>query len=228
MAITIADLILFNNVESTDLVQGAVALPYYKPLAYMANVTYSNGYQVYNAGNNGVGTQVLIRKYGKGNATHVKANTAGGAFRYNHQNTADELIAIPLDDVIKQSEEVFEAVELARISATGARKGEIVINNVIELSQELISAGLVAAAQTSPNVIPTTSTTILDDFLDAMALLDYRPTVAVVSQIQYTNLLKLVTSGEFIPAIKFDTIKTGLIGQFLGVDIYLDEDLDEQ
>lgn len=224
MAITIADLILFNNVESTDLMQGAIQLPYYKPLTYIPNTTYVNGYQVYNEGNNGIGTQVLIRKLGRGNATHVKANTAG-AFRYNHQNTADSLIVVPIDDIIKESEEVFEAVDIARISKTGARKAEIVMNNCVALSQNLISAGLVAAANTLTNVVPSTATTLVNDFLEAMAQLDYMPTVAVVSQNTYTNLLKLVTTRDFIPGIKFETIRTGLLGQFLGVDIYLDQDL---
>lgn len=227
MAITIADLILFNNVESTDLVQGALQLPYFKPITYIPNVTYSNGYEQYvNGGENGRGTQVLMRELGKGAATHVKANTAG-AFKYTHAETPDTLVTIPLDDVFKQSEEIYEAVDLARTSATGARKFEIVINNIIELSQKFIGAGLVAAANAHADTTPTTAANVLEQFIDIMGLeLDYLPTVAVVSPKVYTELLKLTVDGSFIPAIKFDTIRTGIVGQVLGVDIYVDKDFD--
>ena len=226
MAITIGDLILFNNVESTDLIQGALQLPYFKPITYIPNQTYVSGYEQYVRGENARGTQVLLRELGKGAATHVKANTAG-AFKYTHANTADTLVVIPLDDVIKQSEEIYEAVDLARVSETGARKFEIVINNIIEKSQELIGAGLLAAANVHTDTTATTATNILEQFIDIMGLeLDYVPTVAVVSPKVYTELLKLTVDGSFIPAIKFDTVRTGIVGQVLGVDVFVDQNFD--
>ena len=35
MAITLGDLLAFNDVETTDILQGIVELPYVKPIAYV-------------------------------------------------------------------------------------------------------------------------------------------------------------------------------------------------
>lgn len=227
MAITNADLIAFNNVETTDLIQGALLLPFRKETVFLPNITYANGYESLVPGTDGgIGTQVIIRKLGKGAATTVKANT-DGAFDYAHGYTADIIHSVPLDDVIKQSEKVYEAVDIARISNTGARKAEIVLANTTELSQELISAGLRRVVNVSTNVTPSTALTIKDDIIDEMAKLDRRPDVLMVTPKIYTELLKLVTSGDFIPVIRFDTIKTGLLGTILGLEVYIDEDMED-
>ena len=64
MAITRADLLIFNNVESTDLVHSpALELPYSKPLAYIPNVTYSTRHEQLVRGQGGLGSQVVIRNY---------------------------------------------------------------------------------------------------------------------------------------------------------------------
>lgn len=225
MAITINDLILFNNVESTDLVQGITQIPYYKPLTFVRGRTYVSGYDELVLGENGRGTQVLMRKLGKGGATHVKANTTG-AFKYTHKETADDLVVVPIDDVIKESEEIYEAVDLARVSATGGRKAEIVMNNIIEKSQELISDGLVNVLTTLATTAAVDETNIKDIIIEAISEdLAYRPTVLLVNRKVYGSLLKLQTTGDFVS--NFDAIYTGFVGRILGLDVYINEDFDE-
>ena len=222
MAITINDLILFNNVESTDLVQGITKIPYAKPLTFVRGRTYTSGYQDLVEGANGRGTKVLIRKLGKGGATHAKANTSG-AFRYTHDETPDSVIEVPIDDVIKQSEEVFEAVDLARVSATGGLKAEIVMNNLIELSQAKISEGLEAVLPALDNTDAVTAANVKEIMIDAIAKeVSHRPTVMLVSRAVYAELLKLQTTGDFVA--NFESIYTGFVGRLLGVDVYINED----
>ena len=224
MAIAFADLLAFNNVESTDPIMGVTQIPYYKKPAYIFGVSANNGYDEYVKGNNGRGSQVLVRRLGKGSATVVKA-TVSGALKFTHAETADTLLTIPIDDVIKQSEEVYEVVEIARESATGARKAQVVMNNLIEESQKLISAELVAGALIG-------ETTALGVFSGAklktavtkyVGLLDFLPDTLMVTKETYGILLDMITSGDFIPA--FDTIKTGVVGQFLGLNVIVDGDL---
>lgn len=223
MAITINDLILFNNVESTDLLQGVLQSPYYKPLAYVRGLTYVSGYETLVEGNEGRGTQVLIRDLGKGAVEKVKAGAAN-AFRFNHAETKDALITIPIDDVIKQSEEIFQAVEDARISRTGARKAEIVFNNIMEAVQENISGYLTNSVLTSADTTAVTSANVKQMFIDELLKLSYRPTIAMVSDATYAALLTLQTTGEFVA--RFDSIYTGFVGHFLGMDVYVDPNLD--
>ena len=225
MAITIKDLILFNNVESTDLIQGITKIPYAKPLSFVRGKTYVSGFEELVQGNdNGRGTQVLIRKLGKGAATHVKANTAG-AFKYTHAETPDELQVVPIDDVIKQSEEVYEAVDLARKSATGGFKAEVVMNNLIETSQKLITNGLVDALPVLEDTTPVTENNIKGLMIDIIAKeVSHRPTILMVSRVVYAELLKLQTTGDFVA--NFDSIYTGFVGRLLGVDVYINEDFD--
>ena len=94
MPVAKSNLLLFNNVETTDVLMAGVApLPYYKPTPFMPNVSYVNGYQEWIPGNGGRGSQILVRKLGKGAATAVKA-TVAGAFKYTHAETADDIVTI--------------------------------------------------------------------------------------------------------------------------------------
>ena len=148
MPIALAQLLIYNNVESTDPIVGAVQTPFFKQPTYIAGQTFVNGYEKFIKGQNGFGSQVLLRKLGKGTATKVKA-TAANALKFTHAETADTLITIPLDDIIKQSEEVYEFVEVARGSKTGAMKAEVVVKNIGESVQSTISGYLQASAVVS-------------------------------------------------------------------------------
>ena len=68
---------LFNNVESTDPIVGAVQTPsiFQTTHIYCRDKRSLNGYEKFIfKGQNGFGSQVLLRKLGKGNCVKVKAN----------------------------------------------------------------------------------------------------------------------------------------------------------
>lgn len=225
MPIALAQLMVFNNVESTDPIVGAVKTPYFKDPTYVSGLTFVNGFEQHLRGQNGFGSQVLVRKLGKGTATKVKA-TAAGALDFSHAETADTLQTIPLDDVIKQSEKVYEFVEVARASKTGAMKAEVVVSNIGDKVQETISGYLQASAITSTNVAALAIATVKDQIVTDINKLDFKPTTMVVSLAAQTLLLQLITTGDFLSYNGFDAIKTGAIGRFLGMEVFYDPNLD--
>lgn len=227
MPIALAQLLVYNNVESTDPILGAVQAPFFRDPTYVPGVTFVNGFEKHLVGENGFGSQVLVRKLGKGTATKVKA-TAAGALDFSHAETGDTLLTIPLDDIIKQSEKVYEFVEIARASKTGAIKAEVVVKNIGDKVQETISGYLQASALTSANVAAVALATIKDQIITDMALLDYKPTVLVVSLAVQTLLLQLITTGDFLSYNGFDAIKTGAIGRFLGMEVFYDPNLGQK
>ena len=227
MPIALAQLLVYNNVESTDPILGAVQAPFFREPTYVPGVTFVNGFEKHLVGENGFGSQVLVRKLGKGTATKVKA-TAAGALDFTHAETGDTLLTIPLDDIIKQSEKVYEFVEVARASKTGAIKAEVVVKNIGDKVQETISGYLQASALTSANVAAVALNTIKDQIITDMSLLDYKPTVLVVSLAVQTLLLQLITTGDFLSYNGFDAIKTGAIGRFLGMEVFYDPNLGQK
>ena len=227
MAIALSDLILFNNVESTDpIVSNVVKLPFRSKFAYVPGVTVSNGYEEFVRGDaRGRGSQILIRALGKGTATSVKANTTG-AFKFSHGETADTLITIPLDNVIKQSEEIYEAIEAARISSTGAEKARIVFENILELEQSQLTTELVAGANTADDDTAITALNLVEKVTTIMATeLDETPTTMVVNGTVYALLLQLQASGQYTSNNAYDTIRTGVLGFFLGMNVVKDDNL---
>lgn len=227
MPIALSQLLIFNNVESTDPIVGAVQTPFFKQPTYIAGQTFVNGYEKFIKGQNGFGSQVLVRKLGKGTATKVKA-TAANALKFTHAETADTLITIPLDDIVKQSEEVYEFVEVARGSKTGAMKAEVVVKNIGETVQSTISAYLQASAVLSDDVAAVSISDIKDQIITDMEKLDYKPNTLVVSLAVQTLLLQLITTGDFLSYNGFDAIKTGAIGRFLGMEVFYDPNLDSK
>lgn len=225
MPIALTDLLVFNNVESTDPLLGATKIPFFKQPAYIANVTFVNGYEEYFVGRGGRGSQVLVRKLGKGTATKVKA-TAANALDYTHAETADTLITIPLDDIIKQSEKIYEVIEAVRNTPTAARKAEVVAMNIADKLQETISGYLQLSAldSTNPKAAPTAAT-IKGLILTDLKALDYAPNILMVSLDTKAILLDLTTQEGWTRYNGFDTIHTAEIGEFLGMRVYVDQNL---
>lgn len=224
MPIALSDLILFNNVESTDPIVGITTTPFFKDAIYVPNITFVNGFDTYIKGQNGRGSQVLVRKLGKGSVKSVKANAAN-AFDYSHAETADTLLTVPIDDVISKSEKLYEAVELARASGTGAKKAEVVVGSIMEEVQRKISGYLVASATpalTAGSEDTLTSSTLLAALIDARAKLDVRPDRLIVPLEVETMLLKLITTGDFLQYHGKDTLSTGNIGKILGMEVFVD------
>lgn len=224
MAITIGDLLDFNDVETTDILQGIIELPYVKPIAYVPGRTYSTEFEDIVKGLGQRGSQAIIRKLGKGTVKSVKV-TAANALDFSHQETADDIEVIPIDDVISKSEKIYEAVDLARVSATGARKAEVVLTQVIEESQRLMSKYLVSSVPAVANAVALTPTNVYEKILAAYGLLDETPTTIAVNKATYNLLLSLVTTGYFIANSREDAIRTGILGNILGMDVVRDDHL---
>lgn len=227
MPIVMNDLLAFNNVETTDPVVAVAQLPFFKDAPYRPNYTYSIGYDEFIRGNNGRGSQVIIRELGKGTVTKVKA-TASGAFDYTHANTSDTVVVVSLDDVLKQSEKIYEAVDVARQSSTGAMKAEVVLSNLIDKQQETISGYLQGAVQTaSATTAITTAAALKTDLIENYAkALDIKPTRLMVSRDTLALLLQLTTGDGFVANPSETVIRTGVVGTILGMDVIVDENLD--
>ena len=225
MPIVMADLLAFNNVETTDPISAVVQMPFIKRPAYLRNVSFVDGYDEYIRGGNGRGSQVLIRTLGKGTAATVKA-TAANAFDYTHANTADTVVVVPIDDVIKQSEKIYEAVDVARQSATGARKAEVVLNNVLDAAQATISgylqAGAIAKTAAAIADAEALKAALINDYATA---LDYAPTTLMVSRTTLALLFQLTTKDGFLAKPNEEVIRTGVLGTILGMNVIVDENL---
>lgn len=221
MAITRENLLVFNGLESTDGIFGAVQLPYRKPLTFVPNVTYNTQIENLVLGADPRGSQIIVRKLGRGSTTTGKV-TASGALKFSHAETADSTRVIPLDDFSKQSEEIFEAVDVARASKTGAQKAEVVFDNIIEDTQVFISGYL------SNTATPNTATTLLDEdniidaIIDAEQLLDYPADILAVNKATLALLKKTFVKGYFQANAREDVVRTGIVGTVLGYDVVLD------
>ena len=120
---------------------------------------------------------------------------------------------------------IYEVRWIARTTKTGAIKPEVVVKNIADKLQETISGYLQASALTSANVAAVALATIKDQIITDMSLLDYKPTVLVVSLAVQTLLLQLITSGDFLSYNGYDAIKTGAIGRFLGMEVFYDPNI---
>lgn len=220
MAITISDLLAFNDVETTDVLQGIVELPFIKPIPFIAGLTFSREYEELTRGQRG--SQALIRKLGKTTVKKAKV-TVDGALDFSHTQTADGLEVIPIDDVVSASEKIYEAVDAARQSATGALKAEIALRAVVEGVQENITDYLLGSVPFVDDTEALTPENIKDHIIDAMALVE-NPNILMVSPAVHTILLKLVTTGEFIANSREDVIRTGILGYILGLTVVKNPD----
>lgn len=224
MAITYSDLLAFNNVESTDVLQGFAAVPYTKPVAYVYGFTMSAELEDISISSGLTGSQAIVRKLGKGNVKSVKATNAG-ALDFNIEQTADTIEVIPIDDVISKAEKIYGAIEAARETKTVAMKERAVLDALIEAQQELITGYLVASATNSAANTALAVNTVKNDIIDALALLDYTPNTIAVTPTVHALLLKYLTSGEYVVLAQQDGRNTPMVAQFLGMNVIVDRNL---
>ena len=225
MAIVKGDLIAFNNVETTDAVFGAIELPYVKPVAYLPGVTYSTQYEDLVIAQGGRGSQLVVRELAKGSVKSVKANVAN-ALDFTHEETADGIRVIPIDDVVSRSEKIYEAVEVARESKTGAAKAELVIDEIIEESQALFSGYLKESSLKSETTTPLTKSNIIATLLTEEAKLDYPARILMVNKATLNILKQTFTDGHFLANPREEVIRTGVVGTVLGYDVFVDYNAD--
>lgn len=182
---------------------------------FQPNLTYTDKYQTDAMG------QLFVRKLGVGTVDTTDT------MKFTHSQTADELIPIVLDKPFKKSEEIYEAVETARTSGTGVQKFELVMEVIRKAWQQEAHDQLVAGATASAN-----TTVIADDPTAAQGLKkvfiavrkelrdnDARPTVCIASTNTYSKFLDY-SGREFQPNQNDETLRTGIVGRFLGVNVY--------
>lgn len=177
---------------------------------FQAGRTFTDKYQTDAMG------QLFVRKLGKGTVD------TSAALTFTHNQTADELISIVLDKSFKQSEAIYESVEIARNSGTGMQKMEVVARNVGQAWQQEAHDSLVAGATASATTTATAAADVKDIFISVRKELrdnDARPNVLIASTEFYSKMLTY--SGiEFQPATNDEILRTGVVGRFLGIDVY--------
>ena len=228
MPITYNDLIIYNSVESTDPIMGVTQLPYRKRLAFQEGFTFVSGWEEFISGNgNGKGSQIIIRQLGKGKAERVNVEDAN-ALDYNAEYEGDNTRTIPVDVVIKKSEKIYEPVEAARQSASGAKKAQNVLDQIFDEFQLYLTETLIAEANVAAETTEVTDEVEWKNMLiDEMTQeLDRVPRVLMVGRKGRAKALKLQTTGEFVAV--YDGIRSGLIGTLLGMDVVYNEYLEDE
>lgn len=176
---------------------------------FQPGITYSDKYQVDAMG------QLFVRKLGKG--TVITTDT----LTFDHEQTEDELISIVLDKQFKQSEAIYEAVEVARTSGTGVQKFEVLARNVREAWQQEAHDQLEAGATASANTTATDADDVKDVFIEVRKELrdnDADPDVLICSTEFYSKILEY-SGKEYQPAMGDEVIRTGIVGRFLGMSV---------
>lgn len=205
-----------RGVETVDSKFASLVEPnLYPAQIFQPNITFTEKYQTDAAG------QIFVRKLGKGTVDRTSS------LKFSHAQTADELIPIVLDEQFKQSEEIYEAVEVARTSGTGVQKFEEVMQNIKASWQQVAHDKLVAGATASANTTviaddPTVAQGLKKVFIAVRKELrdnDANPDVCLASTNTYAKFLDY-SGREFQPASNDVILRTGSVGNFLGQKIY--------
>lgn len=212
-----------RGVETVDTKFSALVEPnLYPAQIFQPNITYTDKYETDAAG------QIFVRKLGKGTVDRTSS------LKFSHAQTADTLIPIVLDEPFKQSEEIYEAVEVARVSGTGVQKFEEVMNNIKASWQGVAHTKLVAGATASANTTviaddPTATQGLKKVFIAVRKELrdnDANPDVCIASTNTYSKFLDY-SGREYQPASNETVLRTGSVGMFLGQKIYESTQLED-
>ena len=215
--------VLKRGTESVDAKFSALIEPNLFPdQIFQAGLTFTDKYEVDAMG------QLFVRKLGKGSVD------TGSTLTFTHAQTADSLISIVLNKPFKQSEAIYEAVELARTGGTGVQKFETVVRNVRtawqkEALDQLIAGATASANTTVLNADPTHANGIKAALIGVRKELrenDANPDVIICSPRAYAMLLTF-SGKEFQPAYGDETLRTGSVGKFLGMRVYESTQLED-
>jgi len=183
----------------------------YPDQIFQPNITFTDKYETDAMG------QLFVRKLGKGTVDRTSA------LAFSHDQTTDTLISIVLDEPFKQSEAIYEAVEIARSSGTGVAKFETVMSNVQAEWQSVAHSKLVAGATASAVLTATTtSAEFKTNFVAVRKELrdnDAKPDVLIASTKQYSYMLDY-SGKEYQPNYNDEVMRTGSVGRFLGANVY--------
>lgn len=184
---------------------------------FEAGRTFTAKYQLDAAG------QIFVRKLGKGSVDRTTA------MDFTHDQTEDTLISIELDEKFKVSEAIYEAVEVARTSGTGAQKMEQVAETVGEEWQAVAHEKLLDQSETMANTDETSSGDTKARLLEARQKLreeKAKPDVVIMSPKFYAGFLE-VAAKEYTPSTNDEQIRTGLLGRIYGMDVYESNHLED-
>lgn len=177
---------------------------------FQPNVSFTPKYELNSAG------QIMVRKLGKGNVDR----TTG--LNFTHEQTADSLIPIVLDERFQKSEAIYAAVEVARESGQGAEKFEVAMKVVQEVWQEVAHTKLLAEATATVSTTATANGAAAKTELiaarkqarDAKA----RPDTLICSTKFYGNLLQL-TGTEYMRNTNEEAFRTGILGTIYNMNV---------
>ena len=215
--------VLKRGDESVDAKFSALVEPNLFPdQIFQAGLTFTDKYETDAMG------QLFVRKLGTGTVDTTSALT------FTHEQTEDALVSIVLDKPFKQSEAIYEAVEVARQSGTGVQKFEVLAQNVRKAWQQealdqLIAGATASANTTVLNADPTHADGVKAAMIGVRKELrenDANPDVVIVSPRVYAMLLTF-SGKEFQPSFGDDTLRTGAVGKFLGMRVYESTQLED-
>lgn len=208
-----------RGVETVDSKFSALVEPnLYPAQIFQPGITFTDKYETDAAG------QIFVRKLGKGTVDRTTS------LEFTHAQTADSLIPITLDEPFKQSEKIYEAVEVARESGTGVQKFEEVMMNVKASWQGVAHTKLVAGATASATTTATTTAALAKSHFIAVRKElrdnDANPDVCIASTLFYSYMLDY-SGREFQPASNDEILRTGSVGRFFGQRVYESTQLDD-
>lgn len=177
---------------------------------FQPGLTFTDKYQTDSMG------QLFVRRLGKGTVDRSTDLT------FTHNQTADDLISIVLDESFKQSEAIYQSVEIARTSGMGAQKMDVVSRNVAAEWQKVAHEKLVDGGTVASNTTATTDETFKEQFIASRKELrenDANPDVCLLSTDQFANVLNF-SGREYTPNSNDEVLRTGALGRFFGLNIY--------
>lgn len=186
----------------------------WKDVTFVPNVSFTTKYQM-KAG------QIYVRKLRPVNVKQGKA-TASGGLDFEHTHTQDDLIPIFIDQNFSGSEKIYEAVENARESATGAQTMEVVVNSVKEQFQLHALGVLVGEGRISSITAATTVDTVKENILASRkALRDEgaNPDILIASTKIFGFLLEKAGQ-EYFPNSNEEVLRTGSVGKYYSFNVY--------
>lgn len=186
----------------------------WKDVTFVPNVSFTTKYQT-RAG------QIYVRKLRPVGVKEASA-TASGGLEFSHTHTPDDLMPIFIDRNFSASEKIFEAVENARESATGAQTMEVVVNSVKEKFQLHALGVLVGEGRISSITDETTANTVKANILASRkAIRDEGATADIlITSTKIFNFLLESAGKEYFPNSNEEILRTGAVGNYYNFKVY--------
>lgn len=220
----------FQTKETVDIVFSKILIAnLFKDETFVAGKTFTDKY-------NERGGQIYARRLGKVEAT-IKDATSSDGLKFNHTQTADNLVLIQKKDVISISEECYDVVSNLRASGDSVQKVSEVVESFKEACQKQYtkyllaepasegSVGVGGATRSAKTTKATDLKTLIGDILaDRQQIRTAGGTadVLIISpEAETLFLANAYTNGNaFIPETNEALVSTGKIGRLYGMDVY--------